>query len=90
VGAANALRDTSSFISRNENDSASSPAKTTWRFARSGRGFRAKPQGFESVRRFETQSRCHILRHTKNKNHKLVMIHEGRIEFSNNSLSLCR
>jgi hypothetical protein len=31
VGAANALRDTSSLISRNENDSTSLPAKATWR-----------------------------------------------------------
>jgi hypothetical protein len=33
VGAANDLRDTSSPVSRNENDSAPLPAKTTWRFA---------------------------------------------------------
>jgi hypothetical protein len=33
VGAANDLRDTSSLVSRNENDSARLPAKTTWRFA---------------------------------------------------------
>jgi hypothetical protein len=33
VGAANDLRDTASLISRNENDSAPLPAKTTWRFA---------------------------------------------------------
>jgi hypothetical protein len=33
VGAANDLRDTASLISRNENDSARLPAKTTWRFA---------------------------------------------------------
>jgi hypothetical protein len=32
VGAANVLRDTSSLVSRNENDSARAPAKTTWRF----------------------------------------------------------
>jgi hypothetical protein len=33
VGAANDLRDTASLVSRNENDSAGLPAKTTWRFA---------------------------------------------------------
>jgi hypothetical protein len=33
VGAANDLRDTASLVSRNENDSARLPAKTTWRFA---------------------------------------------------------
>jgi hypothetical protein len=33
VGDANDLRDTSSPVSRNENDSARLPAKTTWRFA---------------------------------------------------------
>jgi hypothetical protein len=33
VGVANDLRDTSSPVSRNENDSAPLPAKTTWRFA---------------------------------------------------------
>jgi hypothetical protein len=33
VGAANDLRDTASLVSRNENDSARVPAKTTWRFA---------------------------------------------------------
>jgi hypothetical protein len=33
VGAANDLRDTASLVSRNENDSAPLPAKTTWRFA---------------------------------------------------------
>ena len=33
MGAANDLRDTASLISRNENDSAPLPAKTTWRFA---------------------------------------------------------
>jgi hypothetical protein len=32
VGAANDLRDTASLVSRNENDSARLPAKTTWRF----------------------------------------------------------
>jgi predicted AlkP superfamily pyrophosphatase or phosphodiesterase len=31
VGAANALRDTSCLVSRNENDSRRVPAKTTWR-----------------------------------------------------------
>jgi hypothetical protein len=31
VGAANALRDTSCLISRNENDSSRVPAKSTWR-----------------------------------------------------------
>jgi hypothetical protein len=34
VGDANDLRDTASPISRNENDSAGPPAKTTWRFDR--------------------------------------------------------
>ena len=33
MGAANDLRDTASLISRNENDSAALPAKTTWRLA---------------------------------------------------------
>jgi hypothetical protein len=33
VGAANDLRDTASLVSRNENDSTTLPAKTTWRFA---------------------------------------------------------
>ena len=33
MGAANDLRDTASLVSRNENDSARLPAKTTWRFA---------------------------------------------------------
>jgi hypothetical protein len=33
VGDANDLRDTASLVSRNENDSARLPAKTTWRFA---------------------------------------------------------
>ena len=33
MGAANDLRDTARLISRNENDSAWLPAKTTWRFA---------------------------------------------------------
>ena len=33
VGAANDLRDTASLVSRNENDSAGLPAKTTSRFA---------------------------------------------------------
>jgi len=32
VGDANDLRDTASLVSRNENDSARLPAKTTWRF----------------------------------------------------------
>jgi hypothetical protein len=90
VGAANDLRDTASFISRNENDSASSLAKTTWRLARSARGFPAKLQGFESVRGFETKSRRHNSGHTKNKNHKLVMFDGGGIEFSNKPLALCR
>jgi hypothetical protein len=31
VGAANLLRDTSSLVSRNENDSLRVPTKTTWR-----------------------------------------------------------
>jgi hypothetical protein len=31
VGAANALRDTSGLVSRNENDSSRLPPKTTWR-----------------------------------------------------------
>ncbi len=34
VGAANDLRDTACLVSRNENDSAPVPAKTTWRFTK--------------------------------------------------------
>jgi hypothetical protein len=34
VGAANDLRDTACLVSRNENDSAPLPAKTTWRFTK--------------------------------------------------------
>ncbi len=62
VGAANALRCTSSFASRNENDSARLPRQATWRLLHSARDFPAKPQRFESVRRFRDRHRCHISR----------------------------
>jgi hypothetical protein len=53
VGAANALRDTSCLISRNENDSTRVPGKIGFAFAKTGSGFRIERQGSESAHRFE-------------------------------------
>src|SRR5579883_477342 len=61
VGAANVLTDTSSFISRNENDSAAWLTTATRRFTKTPRRYYAEPQDFESVRRFELESGCDIL-----------------------------
>jgi hypothetical protein len=81
--------DTSSPISRNENDSARLPRPNRLAFRQIDTRFRANLQGFESVRRFEAQSRCHISGNTKNKNHKLVMFGRGQTEFSNHTPPLC-
>jgi hypothetical protein len=82
--------DTSSFVSRNENDSAPPLQQTTWRFIKSARRFPAEPQDFESVRRFELPSECDILRSRPKEIHKLVTFDPAGSEFSDNSLPLCR
>jgi hypothetical protein len=55
VGAANALRDTACLISRNENDSAEVPGKSTWRLQKSAADFLWSGK----VLNLRTDSNCH-------------------------------
>jgi hypothetical protein len=55
VGAANALRDTSSLISRNENDSADVPGKSTSRLQKPAAAFASSGK----VLNLRADSKCH-------------------------------